>query len=149
LAIFNLVALLLTIPLSLLTKKWGKKRVFTLALTCMAISFGVAPWVHTPEGVFSMMAGAGIAWAAILSLPLALLKKHVLNENDLAVSGLLNRFMGIPQLVAALTVGYWVEQSPLSTAFGMSHNWSLAFIVASAMVILGIVVLQTVQENKA
>ena len=170
LVVFNLVALLLTVPFALLTKKWGKKRLLTLALTCMAISFGFAPFIHTSAKVpvieltllgfgfapfihtsamvFCMMAGAGIAWATILSIPFAMLNDHVTQGDERAMMGVFNLFIYMPQFIAALAVGQWIEQSPVQTAFGLSHNWSLAFVFASAMVGIAIILLQTVKEKR-
>jgi hypothetical protein len=148
LVVFNLVALLLTVPFALLTKKWGKKRLLTLALICMAISFGFVPWIHTSAMVFCMMAGAGVAWATILSIPFAMLNDHVTQGDERAMMGVFNLFICMPQFITALAVGQWIEQSPVETAFGLSHNWSLAFIFASVMVGIAIILLQTVKEKR-
>jgi MFS family permease len=148
LVIFNLIALLLTIPLALLAKNWGKKRVFTLTLLCMVISLGVAPWIDSANGLFYMMAGAGVAWATILSIPFALFNDHVTQGDERAMMGVLNLFISTPQLIIALGVGQWIEQSPVQTALGDTHNWSIAFIVASVMIFIGLMVLQTIKEKR-
>jgi maltose/moltooligosaccharide transporter len=95
-----------------------------------------------------MMAGAGVAWVSILSIPFAMLNDHVTQGDERAMMGVFNLFVCMPQFITALTVGQWIEQSPVQTAFGLSHNWSLAFIFASAMVAMAILVLQTVKEKR-
>jgi hypothetical protein len=146
---FNLVALLLTMPLVWFKKQWGEKCVLTLSLGCMALSFLAAPWVDTPLCFVWMMAGAGGAWATILTTPFALLNRYIAKEDDRAtLAGVFHFFMCLPQFLVVLLVGQWIEQSFVQTELGVYHNWSLAFVFASVMVVMGLLVLQTVQIHQ-
>lgn len=147
--VFGLVGLLLTIPLALLGKKWRKKRMLTVTLACMGLSFGVASWVHSAMGVFYMLVGAGVAWATILSIPFALLKNPMTKDDERVMLRFLNLFICTPQFLAILVIGQWIEHSPIQAAFGGIHDWSLAFVVESAAVLLGMLVLQAVPEKQS
>jgi maltose/moltooligosaccharide transporter len=68
-------------------------------------------WVVTDRYVlFASMAGVGIAWASILSMPYAMLA-NVLPENKMGTyMGAFNFFIVIPQIIIALTSGIVMER---------------------------------------
>jgi hypothetical protein len=152
LVVFNIMALLLTIPAALVAKRWGKKLVLTFSLVIMAGSLAVAPFIHNAEGVYyllALLAGAGVGWAALLSLPFALLNDWVTAGEEAPLMNMFQLFVCIPQFIAALGLGQWITYSPVMTQYGGTHQWSLALLVASVMVAVGVLLLQRVAEKPA
>jgi MFS family permease len=144
----NLVCLLLSIPLGYLCTRVSKKLVYTLCLACSAVAFAMAPWVTTPQQAIAMMACAGVAWATILSIPFAFLCEVLPPGKEGAMMGVFNMFIAGPQLISATVVGWLISQSPRVTPYGLTHQWSLAFVIAAAFVGLAILMLQTLNERR-
>ena len=147
LVVLNLMALFLTIPAAFIAKRWGKKLVLTFALVVMAASFAFAPFVHQAEGVYYLLAGAGVGWAALLSLPFALLNDWVTKGDETLLMRVFQLFVCVPQFIVAVGLGQWILQSPVLTQYGSTHQWSLALLVASVMVAVGVLLLQRVEEK--
>ncbi|MDX2083881.1 MAG: MFS transporter [Candidatus Melainabacteria bacterium] len=145
---FNLMALLLSIPLGHWCLKVGKKRIYSISLGFLAVAFLFAPWVTTPLQVIVMMAAAGVAWATILSVPFSFLGDYMPVGEEGTVMGIFNMFIAGPQLISATLVAWLITQNPVQTVFGMTHNWSLAFLIASGCVFLAILALQSIQEKE-
>lgn len=145
---FNLVALLLSVPLGYLCLKFGKKPVFTLSLLFLAIAFAFAPVISTPMQVIIMMACGGVAWATILSIPFSFLCDYMPPGKEGSIMGIFNMFVAGPQLISATLIGWIISQNPMNTVFGVAHNWSIAFLVASGCVFAAVVALQFINEKK-
>jgi maltose/moltooligosaccharide transporter len=144
---YNLVALLLTIPLGYLCGLFGKKKLYSYTLVAYAAAMAFAPWVSTPEQAIGMMAVAGIGGATILSLPFAMLCEYLPEGDEGAVLGIFNVFVCAPQLISALVIGKIIEMNPLMTPFGMTHQWWIAFATASIFVFLSALALQAFKER--
>ncbi len=145
---FNIIALLLSIPLGYLCTKFGKKPVFTISLLFLAVSFLFAPVLSTPISAIIMMACAGVAWATIMSIPFSFLCDYMPQGSEGSLMGIFNMFIAGPQLISATFIGWVISQNPMNTAFGISHNWSIAFLVASGCVFAGIIALQFINEKR-
>jgi MFS family permease len=144
----NVMPLLLSIPLGYLCNMVGKKPVYTVTLSFLAVAFAFAPWVQTPWQAIGMMACAGVAWSTILSIPFAFLAEALPPGEEGSMMGIFNMFVAGPQLISATVVSWVIMQSPLPTMFGMSHNWSIAFVVASVFTFGAIAMLQTLKEGR-
>lgn len=144
---FNFIPLLIAIPLGYICNKTGKKLIYTISLLFIAISFGFAPFLTSANNVIIMMACAGVAWATILSIPFAFLCDYMPEGEEGTMMGIFNMFIAGPQLISAIIIGYIINISPLKTVLGTTHNWSIAFIVASVSVFLAIIALQFVKEK--
>lgn len=145
---FNFVALLLSIPLGYLCLKFGKKPVFTVSLLFASVAFLFAPSLSTPMQAIIMMACAGVAWATILSIPFSILCDYMPQGSEGSIMGIFNMFIAGPQLISATFIGWVISQNPVTTVFGDSHNWSIAFLVASGCIFASIVALQFIKEKK-
>lgn len=144
---FNLMALILSIPLGYLCTKIGKKAVFSVSLAFLAVAFFFAPYISTPMGAILMMAAGGVAWATILSIPFAFLCDYMPQGEEGSIMGIFNMFIAGPQLISATFIGWLISQSPVNTVFGMTHNWAMAFQIASGCVVAAIIALQFVNEK--
>lgn len=146
---FNGLSLLLAIPLGMLGTRFGKKPVYSATLFIMALAFALAPWLQTPAGVIGMMACAGVAWATILSIPFAFLCDYMPEGQEGSLMGIFNMFVAAPQLISATVIAWWINQSPVTLAYGTSYNYSLAFTAAAVSAFIAVVLLQQVQEKRA
>ncbi|OGI04811.1 MAG: hypothetical protein A2Y25_04285 [Candidatus Melainabacteria bacterium GWF2_37_15] len=145
---FNFVALMLSIPLGYLCAKFGKKPIFTVSLLFLALAFLFAPSLSTPMQAIIMMACAGVAWATILSIPFSILCDYMPRGSEGSIMGIFNMFIAGPQLISATFIAWVISQNPVTTTLGSSHNWSIAFLVASGCVFAGIIALQFIKEKK-
>ncbi|MEB3205772.1 MAG: MFS transporter [Vampirovibrionales bacterium] len=147
-AVFNLVCLVLSLPLGYLTIKLGKKNVLSVALLIMALGFLTAPFLTSAPQVVGMLACAGVAWATILSIPFAILCDHMPKGQEGSIMGMFNVFVCLPQLIAAIAVGWWINQWRVPLPVGFTHAWWLPFVVGAVSLLVGVVVLQQIQEVK-
>jgi maltose/moltooligosaccharide transporter len=81
-------------------------------------------WIHEPEWLLVSMTGLGVAWAAIVSLPYAMLANHLPARKMGVNIGIFNIFIVVPQLLAAS-----VMASLLDTLSGGDPAY--AFIIAA------------------
>lgn len=144
---FNIISLFLSIPIGYLCYKYSKKKLYAISLAFVAVAALFAPFIHTPLQVIIMMTCAGVASATILSLPFALLCDYTPKGEEGALMGIFNMFIAGPQLISAVVVGWIISQFPMATAYGSSHNWSLAFLIASGCIFMAIVGLQFLKEK--
>ncbi len=144
---FNTIALFLSIPVGYLCSKYSKKNLFSISLGFVAVASLFAPFIHTPTQVIVMMTIAGVASATILSLPFALLCDYMPKGEEGVLMGIFNMFLAGPQLISAVVVGWIISKFPIATKYGMSHNWSIAFIIASVCIFLAIISLQFLKEK--
>lgn len=143
---FNVTTILLTVPFALLSLRLGKRPTYSLSLMGMAVSFLFAPFVTTEWQAYAMMAGAGIGWATILSIPFAILSDYMKTGEEGSMLGMFNLFICLPQFVATLGVSQLISHAPILTELGATHNWALAFVVAGLSILGGVVALQYVKE---
>lgn len=66
-------------------------------------------WIRDPHWLLLSMAGVGVAWASILSLPYALLSDSLPAAKMGVYMGIFNFFIVIPQLVAASLLGFLLK----------------------------------------
>jgi maltose/moltooligosaccharide transporter len=104
---YSVVCFLASAVLPAMARKLGKRLTHVLCLACGAAGLlGVAA-VHSPWGLLLPMAGVGIAWASILSMPYALLADVLPKDRIGTYMGLFNAFIVLPEIAASLGFG-WV-----------------------------------------
>jgi maltose/moltooligosaccharide transporter len=91
--------------------------------------------IHNPYWLLASMAGVGVAWASIVSLPYVLLSDSLPAQKMGLYMGIFNFFIVIPQLVAASLLGLL-----LKWVFGGAPIYALAiggvsFIISGALVL--------------
>ena len=82
--------------------------------------------IRDPGLLWAPMIGVGIAWAAIVSVPYAILASSVPAEKMGVYMGIFNIFIVVPQLVAATLLGFL-----LRTFFNNEPIWAFAIAGAS------------------
>ncbi len=104
-AIYNGVAAIVALALPVVSGRIGERTAYALCL--LAGAAGMAGFVIAPASPLLWLAsvGIGFAWAAILSLPYAIIVSAVAPGKVGVYLGIHNIFLVIPQLVAAILLG--------------------------------------------
>ena len=103
-AIYNVVCFLVAFLLPSLAKATSRKGVHIIALICGGIGLISVYFITNKLMLFASMAGVGIAWASILSMPYVMLSTAVPPARMGVYMGVFNLFIVIPQIVMSLIV---------------------------------------------
>ncbi len=112
-AILNTVGFLLpALVLEPLAKKWGRVRVHAACIGIMALSyFAVVGAGNSFLGVYISMVFIGIGWAAVVSLPFAIMSEYVNRKRMGLWMGIFNLSVVLPQLVVSGVFGRIFENA--------------------------------------
>ena len=103
-AAYNVVCFVVAFLLPPLAKATSRKTVHMIALLCGGIGLIGVYFITNKWMLFASMAGVGIAWASILSMPYVMLSTAVPPSRMGVYMGVFNLFIVIPQIVMSLTV---------------------------------------------
>jgi len=103
-AVYNVVCFVIAFLLPSLAKKTSRKTVHSIALVCGGIGLISVLFVTNKWLLFASMAGVGIAWASILSMPYVILSTAVPPARMGVYMGVFNLFIVIPQIAMSLIV---------------------------------------------
>jgi maltose/moltooligosaccharide transporter len=103
-AAYNVVCFLVAFELPWLVKQTSRKTVHMIALVCGGIGLISVLFISNKFLLFASMAGVGIAWASILSMPYVMLSTAVPPARMGVYMGVFNLFIVIPQIVMSLIV---------------------------------------------
>jgi maltose/moltooligosaccharide transporter len=103
-AIYNVVCFLIAFMLPTFAKQTSRKTVHTVALICGGLGLISVLFITNKWMLFASMAGVGIAWASILSMPYVMLSTAVPPLRMGVYMGVFNLFIVIPQIVMSLIV---------------------------------------------
>ena len=103
-AIYNVVCFVIAFLLPSLAKATSRKTVHIVALVCGGIGLISVLFITNKWLLFASMAGVGIAWASILSMPYVMLSTAVPPARMGVYMGVFNLFIVIPQIVMSLIV---------------------------------------------
>ena len=133
-------ALLPAFVLEPMTEKIGRVKTHISCLAIMAFAyFGIVVAGKSSIIVWSLMAVAGIGWAAIVSLPFAIMSEKV-NRNKMGLfMGIFNLSVVIPQLVVSLVLGYIIQNA---------EDKNLIFLISSVALAISALLWFTVRESK-
>jgi maltose/moltooligosaccharide transporter len=82
-----------------ISRRFGRPNLLAGSLAVGAVGIACLGLVHTKFGLFPPVALYGIAWAAILAMPYAILSVALPPERNGVYMGLFNLFIVIPQIV--------------------------------------------------
>ncbi len=133
LAVFNLVCFVVSIPIGILSTKYGNKLIHAICMFIMAISYLVLAFANSGAMVMAGMALAGIGWASILSLPFAMLSQYIKPGSEGSVMGIFNIFIAGPQVVVCTLVAWFINHSSVVKETGTFYHWEYAFIIGSVV----------------
>ncbi len=111
-AIMNVVGFVLpALVLAPLGARIGRVRTQAACIGIMAVAyFGIALFARSPASLYVLMAMVGIGWAAVVSLPFAIMSEKVDKRRMGYFMGLFNLSVVLPQL-ATTVVGYVLKDA--------------------------------------
>jgi len=112
-AILNTVGFILpAFVLEPVVEKIGRVRTHLTCVAIMSISyFGMAFWGSTPTMLYILMSVAGIGWAAVVSLPFAIMTEKIDQSRTGFFMGIFNLSVVLPQLLVSLLVGTIIKNA--------------------------------------
>lgn len=121
-AILNTVGFLLpALVLEPVAEKIGRVRTHTLAIAVSALGYlAIIYFGNTITAFFLLMAVVGVGWAAIVSLPFAIMTEVVDQRRMGLMMGLFNLSVVLPQIVASNLGGYIEHSADKSSIFWIS-----------------------------
>jgi maltose/moltooligosaccharide transporter len=111
--ILNAVGFILPVfVLEPITKKIGRVKTHLSCVAIMAAGyFGIVAIGQSPLTMYILMAVVGVGWAAIVSLPFAIMSEKV-DENRMGFfMGIFNLSVVLPQLIVSLVLGYFILEA--------------------------------------
>lgn len=139
-AAYNVSCFLFSLVLPRLTSRLGRKHLYSFSLSCGGGSLIALFWVRDPLWVLLPMLGFGVAWAAILSIPYSLVSDVLPKRHTGIYMGLFNACIVVPQIVAALSLG-WV----MSHLLGSIHL--LVVVLGGCFFLCGAIAIQFVDDE--
>lgn len=121
-AILNTVGFILpALVLEPITEKIGRVKTHTVCIAIMAIGYALIIFMgQSTLSLYVLMAVVGIGWAAVVSLPFAIMSETV-NQNKMGLfMGLFNLSVVLPQLVSSSLGGFIDGQEDKSVIFIIS-----------------------------
>jgi maltose/moltooligosaccharide transporter len=103
------VAFVFAFALLALTRILAAKRIHLVCLAVGALGLVSAFFVKQPGLFLLSMAGIGVAWASILSMPYAMLANVIPGDKMGFLMGVFNFFIVLPQILAAVALGQVVD----------------------------------------
>lgn len=104
-AFYSLVTFFFSFALPRLSWRFGPGNTHAMCLVAGALGLASVPFIHEPNLLLLSMAGVGIAWASILSMPYAILTRHIPSGRMGVYMGIFNFFIVLPEIAVALGFG--------------------------------------------
>lgn len=105
LAFYNVVTFFFAFILPFIANKLGRKTTHAICLLAGALGLISVGWVKNPNMLFICMAGVGIAWTSILSMPYAMISGSLPKNKVGIYMGIFNFFIVLPEIIASLGFG--------------------------------------------
>jgi len=106
-AFYSVVTFFYAMVLPMIAEKLGARLTHIVSLSAGALGLMSVVVIHQPVLLLISMAGVGIAWASILSMPYAILAGAIPKEKTGIYMGIFNMFIVLPEICSALFFG-WV-----------------------------------------
>lgn len=132
-AFYSAVAALFSLLIPSIAKSIGRKKTYSFSLLLGGIGLASMYFVHDKNILLLSISGVGLAWAAILAMPYAMLSGSLPADKMGVYMGLFNATITIPQIAAGL-LG--------STIIALFGGFPMAIIVIAgvSMLIAGLAV---------
>ena len=138
-AAYSVFAALFSLVITPLANKYGRRNVYVVSLILGGLGLLSILFIKDKNLLFLPMIGVGIAWAAILALPYAILSSKLPAKQTGVYMGIFNATITIPQIAAGL-LGVVLLSALGGTAINM-----VAFAGVS-MAVAGIAALLVIKE---
>ncbi len=132
-------ALLPALVLMPLAHRIGRIKTHVVCMAFMTLGYvGLYGFGVSPMQIYVLMAVVGIGWAAIVSLPFAIVSQKVSQARMGLYMGLFNLSVVLPQLVVSLGVALMISRAP---------DKSIIFIVSAVSLALSTIAWSFVRED--
>jgi len=129
-AAYNGFAALAALVIPLMVRAFGLRVSHLVNLLLGALGLASMVLIRDAHWLLLSMAGVGVAWASILSLPYAMLSARLPAARMGVYMGLFNVFIVIPQLVAASVLGFvlrhWLDGQAIHALLLGAASWVIA-----------------------
>ena len=123
-----------------LTEKIGRVKTHLSCVAIMAVGyFGIVAIGQSPFAMYVLMAVLGVGWAAIVSLPFAIMSEKVDESRMGFFMGIFNLSVVIPQLIVSLVLGYFILEAA---------DKNLIFIISGISLSISAILWLIVKESK-
>jgi maltose/moltooligosaccharide transporter len=141
-AFYSAVAALFSLLIPTIAKDIGRKKTYSFSLLLGGIGLASMYFVHDKTILLVSISGVGLAWAAILAMPYAMLSGSLPADKMGVYMGLFNATITIPQIAAGL-LG--------STIIALFGGFPMAIIViaGASMLIAGLAVFFVKEKTAA
>ncbi len=152
-AIYNIVCFLIAFAIPPLANVTSRKTVHIICLVCGGLGLLSTAFATNPYFLWIGMAGVGIAWASILSMPYVILAGAIKPERMGVYMGVFNLFIVIPQVVMSFITPQIYEsllgKNPLNVV--MLGGVMLLLAAVSVVIVkdIGAARIEAVQEKAA
>lgn len=117
-----------------IASRYGNKTVYAVSLLLGAVGFAGLCLLHDQYALMLPMIGIGIAWAAILAMPYAILSRAVEPRRMGVYMGIFNFTITVPQIAIGLTGGLIVKYLFASDASAMIALAGVFMLLAAVAV---------------
>jgi maltose/moltooligosaccharide transporter len=138
-AAYSVFAALFSLVITPLANKYGRRNVYVVSLILGGLGLLSIMFIKDKNLLFLPMIGVGIAWAAILALPYAILSSKLPAKQTGVYMGIFNATITIPQIAAGLLGGVL-----LSALGGTVIN--MVALAGVSMAVAGIAALLVIKE---
>ena len=138
-AAYSVFAALFSLVITPLANKYGRRNVYVVSLILGGLGLLSILFIKDKNLLFLPMIGVGIAWAAILALPYAILSSKLPAKQTGVYMGIFNATITIPQIAAGLLGGVL-----LSALGGTAIN--MLALAGVSMALAGIAALLVIKE---
>jgi len=104
-AVYSIFGALFSIIMARIANSFGRKKTYMLALLAGGAGLMSMIFIQNQYGLIISMVGIGIAWAAILAMPYAILSAALPSDKMGVYMGIFNATITIPQIAAGLLGG--------------------------------------------
>ncbi|HOK52715.1 MAG TPA: MFS transporter, partial [Bacteroidales bacterium] len=133
-AVYSFFAALYATFMARLANRFGRKTIYGLSLVAGGIGLLSMVFIHQPMGLIYSMIGVGIAWAAILAMPYAILSASIPTDKMGVYMGIFNITITVPQIAAGLLGGI-ILKLLCGKAIMMLGVAGISMLLAAVMVI--------------
>ena len=146
-AIQNLICFLVSIPIGLLSTKFGNKKVHFVSLITLVLTFVGMGLYKEPGFVLVCMAIAGIGWASILALPFAMLSQFIQKGSEGSVMGIFNIFIAGPQVLVCTLLAWFISKCEYIVPEGINYHWEYAFLIGAITLVIAAIITSLIKEK--
>ncbi len=152
-AIFNLVCFVVSIPIGILSTKYGNKKIHVFSLIIMALSYLGMAIFPNEKAVLFCMGIAGIGWASILALPFAMLSNYIKKGSEGSVMGIFNIFIAGPQVLVCTVLAWFISTCSFDVTIDtyahlQNFHWEYSFIVGAIVLLLAAITTNFIKEKQ-